>query len=176
MPESKMNISPNPHVQIQPSLLTGSVRLCTTLFVWFERCFLSVRQASGRVSSDGAETNIVKMLGGGCESVGMLAWQTCVTVQPVCWLSSNPYTSLDLSTYLSITYMWVWARWSQTAILWHCVAIAKLFPHWISRHWETMWLSVKTFGLAWSLFNKAWMRSALSKNCLVVKHFRTAFA
>ncbi|GAA6110331.1 uncharacterized [Tachysurus ichikawai] len=59
-----MNISPNPHVQIQQSLLTGSVHLCTSLFVWFERCFPSVRQASRRVSSNGAEANIVKMLGG----------------------------------------------------------------------------------------------------------------
>lgn len=121
-PESKMNISPNPHVQIQQSLLTGSVHLCTSLFVWFERCFPSVRQASRRVSSNGAEANIVKMLGGGCESVGMLAWQTCVTLQPVCWLSSNPYTLPDLNTYLSITHMWVWARWSQT----HCQAVSPL--------------------------------------------------
>lgn len=174
-----MNINPNPHVQIQQFLLTGSVHLCTSLFVWIERRFLSVRQASGRVSSDGAEANIVKMLGGGCESIGMLDWQTCVTLQPVCLMSSNPYTSADLSTYLCITHMWVWAHWSQTqfGIGWAMPedGCPKPPPQ-ISRHRETLWLPVKTLGLSWSLFNKAWMPSALSKNCPVVKHFRTAFA
>lgn len=56
-------------ISIQKSLLTRSVRLCISLFVWLRWCFLSARQCSGRVSGDGARANIVKTLWGDCQDI-----------------------------------------------------------------------------------------------------------
>lgn len=89
-----LSSNPNPHVRIQQSLVTGSVRLCISLFVWLQQCFLSVRQTSGKASSDGARANIVEMLGDVVRRLACWPGRPVSLSQPVCWLGSNPKPQL----------------------------------------------------------------------------------
>lgn len=73
------------------SLVTRSVRLCISLFVWLRWCFLSASQCSGRVSGDGARANVMRRLSG---LYPHWPGRLVSLSQPICWWGSNPKPQL----------------------------------------------------------------------------------
>lgn len=98
------------------SLVTRSVRLCISLFVWLRWCFLSARQCSGRVSGDGARANVVKTLWGGCQDFSPIGLAgSChfpslfadgVQIPNLSWPEYIPAHHTHVSVHFPETFLW----------------------------------------------------------------------
>ncbi len=128
-------------ISIQKSLVTRSVRLCISLFVWLRWCFLSARQCSEESAVMAPGLTLSRRYEEVVRTLALLAWQARVTFPACLLMGFKSQTSVDLSTYLLITHIWA------CTFRRHFCLVARLFACMNGRHREVLCLRFKPTSL-----------------------------